>query len=79
MGKNISKEKKEKAFYWCYRDTVTFSGCLKANTEAEAISKVVADSEKLPEVVSFKESEVKVRKLQKKPEHGLFGDNKYEW
>ncbi len=79
MGKNIQKEKKEKGSYWCYRATVTFSGCLKANTEAEAIQKVIADSEKLPEVVSFKKSEVKVRRLQKKPNHGLYGDNKYEW
>ena len=65
--------------YYLYRCTVIFSGCTKATDEKDAIRKVIADSERLPETVSFKESEVKVRKLQKKPNHGLYGDSKYDW
>ena len=65
--------------YYCYRATVTFSGAVGAASEEEARDKVIADSEKLPEVVSFKHSEVKIRKLKSKPNHGLFRDNKYEW
>ncbi len=65
--------------YYLYRCTVIFSGCTKATDEKDAIRKVIADSERLPETVSFKESEVKVRKLQKKSEKGLYHDAKYEW
>ena len=65
--------------YYLYRCTVVFSGCTKATDEKDAIEKVIAESERLPETVSFKESEVKVRKLQKKPEKGLYHDTKYEW
>jgi len=65
--------------YYCYRATVVFSGCTQAINEKDAIRKVIANSERLPETVSFKESEVKVRKLQKKPNHGLYGDSKYDW
>jgi len=65
--------------YYAYRCTVVFSGCTQATDEKDAIRKVIADSEKLPEVVSFKHSEVKIRKLKRKPNHGLFRDNKYEW
>ena len=65
--------------YYCYRATVTFSGCTQATDEKEAIAKVIAESERLPETVSFKESEVKVRKLQKKPSKGLYYDSKYDW
>ncbi len=64
--------------YYCYRATVVFSGAVGATSEEEAIDKVVKDSERLPEIVSFKASEVKVRKLQKKPEKGLYHDPKYE-
>ena len=65
--------------YYCYRATVTFSGAVGAESEEQAIEKVIAESERLPETVSFKESEVKVRKLQKKPNLGLYHDNKYDW
>ena len=65
--------------YYCYRATVTFSGCTQATDEKDAIRKVVAESKRLPETVSFKESEVKVRKLQKKPSKGLYYDSKYDW
>ena len=65
--------------YYAYRCTVVFSGCTQATDEKDAIRKVIAESERLPEVVSFKESEVKVRKLQKKPNLGLYNDNKYDW
>ena len=65
--------------YYCYRATVTFSGCTQATDEKDAIKKAVAESKRLPETVSFKESEVKVRKLQKKPEKGLYHDSKYDW
>ena len=65
--------------YYCYRATVTFSGCNQATDEKDAIRKVIAESKRLPETVSFKESEVKVRKLQKKPEKGLYHDSKYDW
>lgn len=65
--------------YYCYRATVVFSGAVGAESEEQAIEKVIAESERLPETVSFKESEVKVRKLQKKPNLGLYGDNKYDW
>jgi|TARA_R110002153_G_scaffold73265_1_gene191197 hypothetical protein len=65
--------------YYCYRATVTFSGSVGAESEEQAIEKVIAESKRLPETVSFKESEVKVRKLQKKPEKGLYHDTKYEW
>ena len=65
--------------YYLYRCTVVFSGCTKATDENDAIRKVVAESKRLPETVSFKESEVKVRKLQKKPEKGLYHDTKYDW
>ena len=65
--------------YYCYRATVVFSGAVGATSEEEAIDKVVKDSERLPETVSFKASEVKVRKLQKKPQKGLYHDAKYEW
>jgi hypothetical protein len=58
---------------------VVFSGCTKATDEKDAIEKVIAESKRLPETVSFKESEVKVRKLQKKPEKGLYHDSKYDW
>jgi len=65
--------------YYCYRATVTFSGCTQATDEKDAIKKVVAESKRLPETVSFKESEVKVRKLKKKPQKGLYHDTKYDW
>lgn len=65
--------------YYCYRATVTFSGAVGAESEEQAIEKVIAESERLPETVSFKESEVKVRKLQKKPNLGLYHDSKYDW
>ena len=65
--------------YYLYRCTVVFSGCTKAIDEKDAIEKVIAESKRLPETVSFKESEVKVRKLQKKPNIGLYHDNKYDW
>ena len=64
--------------YYCYRATVTFSGAVGAKSEQEAIDKVVKDSERLPETVSFKPSEVRVRLLKRKPEKGLFHDPKYE-
>ena len=64
--------------YYCYRATVTFSGAIGATSEEEAIDKVVKESEKYPEQVSFKPEDIKVRKLQKKPEKGLYQDNKYE-
>ena len=65
--------------YYVYRCTVVFSGCTQATDEKDAIKKVVAESKRLPETVYFKESEVKVRKLQKKPEKGLYHDSKYDW
>jgi len=65
--------------YYAYRCTVVFSGCTQATDEKDAIRKVIAESERLPETVSFDKSEVKVRKLQKKPEKGLYYDTKYEW
>jgi|TARA_R110000772_G_scaffold118476_1_gene224114 hypothetical protein len=65
--------------YYCYRATVTFSGAVGAESEEQAIEKVIAESERLPETVSFKESEVKVKKLQKKPSKGLYHDSKYDW
>ena len=65
--------------YYAYRCTVVFSGCTQATDEKDAIEKVIAESESLPETVSFKESEVKVRKLQKKPNLGLYHDSKYDW
>lgn len=65
--------------YYAYRCTVVFSGCTQAIDEKDAIDKVIAESERLPETVSFKESEVKVRKLQKKPNLGLYHDSKYDW
>tara|TARA_R110002020_G_scaffold130_7_gene663 strand:+ start:4582 stop:4791 length:210 start_codon:yes stop_codon:yes gene_type:complete len=64
--------------YYCYRATVVFSGAVGAVSEEEAIDKVVKDSKRLPETVSFTRKEVKVRKLQKKPEKGLYHDPKYE-
>jgi len=64
--------------YYCYRATVVFSGAVGAVSEEEAIDKVVKDSERLPETVSFTRKEVKVRKLQKKPQKGLYHDPKYE-
>tara|TARA_R100001244_G_scaffold100488_1_gene75006 strand:- start:1238 stop:1447 length:210 start_codon:yes stop_codon:yes gene_type:complete len=64
--------------YYCYRATVVFSGSVGATSEEEAIDKVVKESEKYPEQVSFKPEDIKVRKLQKKPEKGLYQDNKYE-
>ena len=64
--------------YYCYRATVVFSGAVGAVSEEEAIDKVVKNSERLPETVSFTHKEVKVRKLQKKPEKGLYHDPKYE-
>jgi len=64
--------------YYCYRATVVFSGAVGAISEEEAIDKVVKDSERLPETVSFTHKEVKVRKLQKKPKIGLYHDSKYE-
>ena len=65
--------------YYAYRCTVVFSGCTQATDEKDAIEKVIAESERLPETVSFKESEVKARKLQKKPNLGLYHDSKYDW
>jgi hypothetical protein len=66
--------------YYCYRATITYSGCTQATDEKDAIRKVVSESKKNPEIlISFKESEVKVRKLQKKPEKGLYHDSKYDW
>ena len=65
--------------YYCYRATVTFSGAVQALSEEEAIQKVIKDSEKYPETVIFKPTDIKVRKLQKKPEKGLYHDTKYEW
>ena len=65
--------------YYCYRATATFSGSVGAESEEQAIEKVIAESKRLPETVSFKESEVKVRKLQKKPNLGLYHDSKYDW
>ena len=64
--------------YYCYRATVVFSGSVGAASEEEAIDKLVKESEKYPEQVSFKPGDIKVRKLQKKPEKGLYQDNKYE-
>jgi len=64
--------------YYCYRATVVFSGSVGATSEEEAIDKVVKESEKYPEQVSFKPEDIKVRKLQKKPEKALYQDNKYE-
>ena len=64
--------------YYCYRATVVFSGSVGATSEEEAIDKLVKESEKYPEQVSFKPEDIKVRKLQKKPEKGLYQDNKYE-
>ena len=64
--------------YYCYRATVVFSGAVGAVSEEEAIDKVVKDSERLPETVSFTRKEEKVRKLQKKPQKGLYHDPKYE-
>ena len=64
--------------YYCYRATVTFSGAVGAVSEEEAIDKVVKDSKRLPETVSFTRKEIKVRKLQKKPQKGLYHDAKYE-
>ena len=64
--------------YYCYRATVVFSGAIGAASEEEAIDKVVKESEKYPEQVSFKPEDIKVRKLQKKPEKGLYNDTKYE-
>lgn len=64
--------------YYCYRATVTFSGAVGAVSEQEAIDKVVKDSEKHPEEVRFKPTDIKVRKLQKKPEKGLYHDPKYD-
>ena len=64
--------------YYVYRATVTFSGAVSAVDEIEAIDKIVKDSERLPEMVMFKPSEVKVRKVQNKPEKGLYHDTKYE-
>ena len=64
--------------YYCYRATVVFSGAVGAVSEEEAIDKVVKNSERLPETVSFTHKEVKVRKLQKKPEKGLYHDPKYK-
>ena len=58
---------------------MVFSGAVGAESEEQAIEKVIAESKRLPETVSFKESEVKVRKLQKKPNIGLYHDNKYDW
>ena len=64
--------------YYCYRATVVFSGSVGATSEEEAIDKLVKESEKYPEQVSFKPEDIKVRKLQKKPEKGLYNDSKYE-
>ena len=68
-----------KKLYWVYRATVVFSGSVGATSEEEAIDKVVKESEKYPEQVSFKPGDIKVRKLQKKPEKGLYHDSKYDW
>tara|TARA_X000001382_G_scaffold58827_1_gene40434 strand:+ start:2983 stop:3192 length:210 start_codon:yes stop_codon:yes gene_type:complete len=65
--------------YYCYRATVVFSGSVGATSEEEAIDKVVKESEKYPEQVSFKPGDIKVRKLQKKPNLGLYHDSKYDW
>jgi len=67
-----------KKLYWVYRATVVFSGSVGATSEEEAIDKVVKESEKYPEQVSFKPEDIKVRKLQKKSEKGLYNDTKYE-
>ena len=64
--------------YYCYRATVVFSGSVGATSEEEATDKVVKESEKYPEQVSFKPEDIKVRKLQKKPKKGLYYDTKYE-
>tara|TARA_R110000803_G_scaffold111114_1_gene179537 strand:- start:210 stop:422 length:213 start_codon:yes stop_codon:yes gene_type:complete len=64
--------------YYCYRATVTFSGAVGAVSEEEAIDKIVKNSEKLPETVSFLPKEVRVRLLKRKPEKGLYHDSKYE-
>jgi len=64
--------------YYCYRATVVFSGSVGATSEEEAIDKVVKESEKYPEQVSFKPEDIKLRKLQKRPERGLYNDTKYE-
>jgi len=64
--------------YYCFRATVTFSGAVGAVSEQEAIDKVVKDSEKYPAEVRFKPTDIKVRKLQKKPEKGLYHDPKYD-
>jgi len=50
-----------------------------AENEEQAIDKVVKNSERLPEMVSFKPEDVRVRKLAKKPSGGLYHDSKYEW
>ena len=64
--------------YYFYKATISFTGCTSAVSEEEAIDKVVKESEKYPEQVSFKPEDIKVRKLQKKPEKGLYNDTKYE-
>jgi hypothetical protein len=65
--------------YYFYKATVSYTGCTQATDEKDAITKVIADSERSPEKVIFKESEVRVRKLQKKPSKGLYFDSKYDW
>ena len=40
--------------YYCYRATVVFSGCTQATDEKDAIRKVIADSERLPESLRSK-------------------------
>ena len=46
--------------YYAYRCTVVFSGSVGATSEEEAIDKVVKESEKYPEQVSFKPEDIKV-------------------
>mgnify|MGYP003634164387 FL=1 len=65
--------------FWIYRATVVFSGAVGGVSEEDVMKKIIAESERLPETVSFKESEIKLRKCQKKPEKGLYHDNKYDW
>jgi|TARA_R110001592_G_scaffold260301_1_gene524786 hypothetical protein len=68
-----------KKLYWFYKATVIHSGAVCAESEEQAIEKVVKNSERLPEMVSFKPEEVRVRKLAKRPSGGLYHDSKYEW
>tara|TARA_R110000803_G_scaffold33300_2_gene72971 strand:- start:807 stop:1019 length:213 start_codon:yes stop_codon:yes gene_type:complete len=68
-----------KKLYYVYRATVTYSGAVGAESEEDAIEKVVKNSKRLPEMVIFKPEEVRVKRIAKKPSGGLYHDSKYEW